>query len=193
MFSKILRRTHMYLALFLAPWVLMYTISTAEMNHRNLFPGGAPPFENAGQRKLTADVSTLPPAAAAQAILAELGMEGAHQLARPQPEGKLVILRHSALSPMRITYTPADRSAVLEKRTFRTTAFLEMMHRRRGWQHPYLLEDAWAFSVDLVIVVMVFWIVSGLWMWWELRVTRRLGALFLLGGMALFAFFLVKI
>ena len=34
MFSKVIRRTHMYVALFLAPWVLMYALSTMVMNHR---------------------------------------------------------------------------------------------------------------------------------------------------------------
>ena len=37
MFSKIVRRTHMYLALFLVPWVLMYALSTSAMNHRHFF------------------------------------------------------------------------------------------------------------------------------------------------------------
>ena len=37
---------------------------------------------------------------------------------------------------------------------------------------------------------VIFWALSGLWMWWELKVTRRLGALALAGGVALFAFFL---
>ena len=33
-FSKIVRRTHMYLALFLAPWMMGYAVSTIAMNHR---------------------------------------------------------------------------------------------------------------------------------------------------------------
>jgi hypothetical protein len=37
MISKILRRTHMYLALFLTPWMLIYALSTMAMNHRELF------------------------------------------------------------------------------------------------------------------------------------------------------------
>jgi len=32
MFAKQIRRIHMYLALFLAPWVLMYALSTMAMN-----------------------------------------------------------------------------------------------------------------------------------------------------------------
>ena len=34
MFSLLLRRAHMYLALFLFPWMLMYALSTLAMNHR---------------------------------------------------------------------------------------------------------------------------------------------------------------
>ena len=37
MFSKVVRRTHMYLALFLFPWMLMYALSTLAMNHRAIF------------------------------------------------------------------------------------------------------------------------------------------------------------
>ena len=37
MISRILRRTHMYLALFFGPWVLMYSLSTMTMNHREFF------------------------------------------------------------------------------------------------------------------------------------------------------------
>lgn len=37
MFSKFLRQTHMYLALFLAPWILLYTLSTIAMTHREAF------------------------------------------------------------------------------------------------------------------------------------------------------------
>lgn len=47
--------------------------------------------------------------------------------------------------------------------------------------------------MDLVIVAMLFWVLSGLWMWWELKVTRRLGAIFIFGGIALFGFFLLTI
>ena len=33
MFSKLVRRTHMYLALFLTPWMAGYAASTLLMNH----------------------------------------------------------------------------------------------------------------------------------------------------------------
>ena len=40
---------------------------------------------------------------------------------------------------------------------------------------------------------MIFWVLSGLWMWWELKVTRVLGALFMLGGASLFVFYLATL
>ena len=72
-------------------------------------------------------------------------------------------------------------------------AFLERMHRRRGFQHAYALEDTWAVSVDLVIATMVFWAGSGVWMWWEMKKTRALGFAFGLAGFVLFALFLAAI
>ncbi len=33
MTSKLLRRIHLYLALFLTPWIRMYAVSTFAMNH----------------------------------------------------------------------------------------------------------------------------------------------------------------
>ena len=37
MFSRFVRRTHMYLGLALFPWMLMYALSTLVMNHRAMF------------------------------------------------------------------------------------------------------------------------------------------------------------
>jgi hypothetical protein len=50
-----------------------------------------------------------------------------------------------------------------------------------------------AVSVDLVIVALVFWAVSGVWMWWDMRATRLWGAVSLLAGVALFVGFLVTL
>ncbi len=48
-------------------------------------------------------------------------------------------------------------------------------------------------TVDLVIAGMVFWVLSGLWMWWEMKVTRKTGALALATGAGLFLLFILVI
>jgi len=197
MLSKVLRRTHMYLALFLFPWVLMYALSTLAMNHRGLFAekygSGPVPFEK--ERELVYDgffpenpeLRTI-----AQQILTSVGLDGAHGVSR-RKDGAIVINRNDLLTPRRLTYSPANQTLVIEKMQRRTNAFLERFHRRRGYATGYRLDTVWAISVDLVIIAMMFWVLSGLWMWWELKVTRRLGLSAILGGLGMFALYLLTL
>lgn len=198
MFSKLIRRIHMYLALFLIPWILIYALSTMAMNHREFFKRfyGENPVQFEKEAELVYH-GTFPsdatPKQAAVQILRNLNREGAFSV-QGRPDGeRLTIFRQHPISPQRIIYSPSDHKLVIEKQVFNSPSFLERMHRRRGFQHDYGLEDAWAVSVDLMIVAMVFWGLSGLWMWWELRATRSWGVLCLIAGIALFAFFLFTI
>ena len=75
----------------------------------------------------------------------------------------------------------------------RPNAFLERFHRRRGYATGYALDTVWAVSVDLFIVAMVFWVLSGLWMWWEMKVTRRFGLTSLVAGVGVFALYLLTL
>lgn len=194
MLSKVLRRTHMYLALFLAPWVLVYTFSTFVMNHREWFRGhNAPPPAFEKEREFTYDGSfpdDAKPRDVGFQLLQSLEMDGAFQANRRPRDGVIVVNRMDPVRPVRLTYDPAAKKVVIERQVFESAAFLERMHRRRGYQHDTLLEDLWAFSVDLFILTVIFWAASGLWLWWEMKLTRKVGALFLAGGVALFAFFL---
>ena len=70
---------------------------------------------------------------------------------------------------------------------------LERFHRRRGYATGYALDTVWAVSVDLVILAMVVWAGSGLWMWWEMTTTRRSGAGALAVGVGLFTFYLATL
>lgn len=192
-FGVFLRRTHMYLGLFLAPWMLMYALSTVVMNHRTLFRGGAAGFEKENEQTWA---GTLPdsatPAEIAARILSDLRLEGTHTV-NAAPGGRITIVRQDPITPRRIVFTPADRKLVVEKQAFRMPAFLERLHRRRGYAPAFPLQSAWAFSVDLAIAALVFWAASGIWLWWEMRKTRFLGAFFGLAGCAVFAYFLFTI
>jgi hypothetical protein len=198
MFSKVLRRTHMYLALFLTPWMLMYALSTIVMNHRDFFReyygGGLMRYEKEREQTYT---GTFPadarPRMVAEQILSDLDLDGAYRVQGRLDRGRITIFRHDPVTPSKIIYTPENGKLRIERAVFRSPTVLVGLHHRRGYQHEYALEDTWGFSVDLVIVAMVFWVASGLWMWWELKVTRRWGALCLAAGIGLFGFFLITI
>jgi hypothetical protein len=116
-----------------------------------------------------------------------MGMDGTFN-ANKRGEN-IVVMRQDPLAPRRITLSP-DKKVVVEKMAWDTSSFLEHMHRRRGYQQPFPADNIWAASVDLFNTAVVFWILSGLWMWWEMKLTRGYGALCFFGGLTLFAIFL---
>lgn len=197
MFSKVLRRTHMYLALFLTPWVLMYALSTLAMNHHHIFENWydhQPPAWTL-DREIPYTVDFPPEATrwiVAEQILTDLGMVGAHNT-RGNLDNQITITRRYTGSPQRIIYTPEQKTLRIETQEFRTNVFLEQMHRRRGYNTKYLSDDLWAITVDIFILSTVLWAASGLWMWWELKVTRKWGAICMGSGVVIFAFFLFTI
>jgi hypothetical protein len=197
MFSQFVRRSHLYLALFLSPWLLMYALSTMAMNHRGFFVerhGGGPVLFHP-ERELAYDgvfSAEAAPRDIARQVLASLGLEGAHTANR-RADGTIVINRQDLTTPRRITYTPADSRLVIEKMEPRAHALLERFHRRRGYETGYTLDTAWAVTVDLTIAAMILWAASGLWMWWEMKATRRAGAVAGLAGLAVFALYVFTI
>ena len=187
-FGKLLRRVHMYLGLFLVPWMLMYALSTMAMNHRGLFrkDAGAAAFQKESEQIYTGVIS-------ADAILDHLKLEGTHTVTAAPGGARITIMRQDAVTPRRIVFTPADGKLVVEKQEFHMPAFLERLHRRRGYQPSFPVQNLWAFSVDLIIAAMVFWAASGIWLCWEMKKTRFWGFALGLAGCAVFGFFLFTI
>ena len=157
--SLIVRRTHMYLALFLFPWMLMYALRTPAMNHRAFFVEkyGSGPAVYEKDREFGYDAAVpedIELRTISRQILAEAGLDGAHGVTR-RKDGAIVITRNDLATPRRLTYTPSTQTVLVEKMPHRANAFLERFHRRRGYATGYALDTVWAVSVDLVIVAMV--------------------------------------
>lgn len=181
----------MYLALFLAPWMIGYALSTIAMNHR--MPRPTTFIKEREQRYPNTFEPGTPPREIARQILVDLHLEGAFGVQGPAPDGHLTINRQGMLSPRRITFTPQDRRIVVERMELETSGFLNRFHRRRGYQQPYTADLAMAISVDAVIIAMVFWALSGLWMWWEMRATRWWGLACTVTGAGIFTLFVLTI
>lgn len=191
-FSKLNRRTHMYLALFLMPWMLGYAVSTIAMSHR--WTGGQQTFVLEGERSYQTEFGPgTPPGEIGRQILEELDLEGAFGVQGPSPDGRLTINRQDLVTPRRIVYVPAEKKVVVERAEFHAGGFLNRFHRRRGYQQPYAADRMMAVAVDLVIVAMVLWAASGLWMWWEMRATRWWGIAAAASGIAIFVLLVLAV
>jgi hypothetical protein len=194
--SRLIRRIHMFTGLFLAPWMLMYALSTLVMTHRDFvvsfYPSKSPPM--IAERELDYSRSfpaTAPREEIAVQILRDVGLEGNHYVSGGRNGKPLVVNRAHALNTRRITFDPANHKIVIQREAFRALTFLERMHRRRGYDHPYVPDDMWGFTVDVAVAAMVFWSLSGVWLWWELKPTRTWGTFSAASGFALFAIFLI--
>jgi hypothetical protein len=187
----------MFTGLFLAPWMLIYALSTLVMTHReyvaSFYPTKNPPMvierELDYSRSFPADLAR---EQIGQQILSDLDLDGTFYVSGGREGKPLVVHRQHALTPQRVTFDASKSKITLEREQFRALNFLERMHRRRGY-NPYALENTWGFTVDVAVVTMMFWSLSGIWLWWELKTTRRWGGLFWLAGLASFAVFLFLI
>jgi hypothetical protein len=61
-----------------------------------------------------------------------------------------------------------------------TRRFLTRLHLAHGYPGGQNAKWFWAVVVDAMAFVMVFWGVSGLFMWWQLKATRAAGLIVLL-------------
>lgn len=188
----------MYLALFLTPWLIIYALSGLVLNHGRLFAGPdghlAQPFEKVEEREYKAafskdaDVRVI-----GSQILEDLGLSGTFNTQGGLHQPKLVINRHGAFAAHRITYFPEQGRLLVEKQTFNTPTFLNRAHFRHGYGQPYASSMVWAVVVDLVVVALLFWVLSGIWMWWEIKPARLWGAVFGLMGFGIFGVLLATI
>ncbi len=196
--SKLIRRIHLYLALFLTPWMLIYALSGLVLNHgaavRAFYGGSFGQFEKVEERPYSAVFSTDADARVIGAqILDHLGLTGTFHVQGQPSSPRLVIVRNAPFAVHRITYVRAENRLLLEKQVFSAPVFLNRAHFRHGYEQPFLPAKVWAFVVDLAVAGMLFWAVSGLWMWWEIRPARLTGALVALAGCGLFAVLLFTI
>ena len=69
-------------------------------------------------------------------------------------------------------------------RSFTLRSLLLRLHVSRGYPGETGVRTIWAIIVDIMSALMIFWALSGLIMWWQLRPTRRAGMIALVAGIA---------
>jgi len=121
------------------------------------------------------------------ALLAELGL----------PEGEIFTGRRTPTlqfqadidgEPYVLNYNLGNGAVALVADAARpemdTKSFMQRLHLSRGYAPHWNVEWLWALIVDAMFLSMVFWGVSGLLMWWQIKRTRLLGSGFLVASLA---------
>lgn len=197
-FSHLNRRLHLYLALSLLPWFLMYAASSYAFSHSQYFDArddakGLPMWTARFERAYDIDIPAegdLRPLGAR--MMADNGIQGSFGVYRQSPN-QLNVYVYTFLHSVQLKYFIQEKKLIAEDRRFRFDHFLTGMHARGGFEQPGFLDKFWGVAIDLVCLGLLLWIATGLYMWSQLRAHRGWGWLALLGGCASFGFFLYRL
>ena len=191
-FDKINRRTHLYLGLFLMPWLFMYGASSFILIHQSWFrlekpPEWEPLFERTYSRPAPVQGSNNEPElrAAAQQILKDCHLEGAFWVDKPNPD-TVHIDRFSFQDSISLTYAIKDQKLTAKRQRMKPSQVVVRMHFRGGYLQPTLGDKVWGLLVDVACVGIIFWVASGLVMWWRLPAFRWWGGVAVAGGLGTF-------
>ncbi len=192
----ILRRTHLYLGMLLIPWLLVFGLSTFMFNHGDSFHPLRPadpqfvPLWEKGYTLPRPITDTNLREVAAQ-LLADNGLRGA--FGARQQGNVLNITLQNFLEPTKLTYNLNTKQLRAEKKKFAWVEVLQRLHFRAGYNGSSLLANVWPVIVDVFCVTMLIWILTGLYLWWKIRVSRRWGWITIGGGMLTMALLLATL
>jgi hypothetical protein len=183
-FLLFVRRLHLYLGLFLLPWVVLFGVSSYPFNHPRPVQ---PKWTVVLDRPYTLEV---PPGAdlrtIGQRIHSDAGFSGGFYV--NQPNAKRINVQHPDFRhPTRIAYFVEEKRLLAERREFVGSQFLTSMHARNGYELDSFWDTVWAVLVDVTCVAFLVWIASGLVMWWMLPGSRSWGWVALGAGALTFA------
>ena len=182
----ITRDLHLYLGLFIAPFVLVFSISVFFLVHA-WSPGANEP---AGPKRVVSDVA-LPAdlenlggrarVDALQIVLAEIGLRG--EIGYVGHNVNKRTLRFPVVVPGRETSVEIDlaaRTAAISQRDTGLGDALVALHKSPG---PHLVDirmnwlpmGVWRWLADGTVYLLFFISISGVYLWAVLRAERRIG------------------
>ena len=129
----------------------------------------------------------------ARTLLTEAGVDSTSFGTYRQSPTQINVYAYSFWKSTQLKYYVDQKKLTVEDRRFRWDHFLTGMHARGGFDHEGALALSWSVVVDLVVVAMIVWIASGLYMWWELPGQRRWGWLAIVAGSASFLIFTLRL
>lgn len=196
-FDLINRRLHLYLGLFLLVFFIRMGITTIFLVHHFNFKEvykDTPQWVVRSEQpyKLAiSDDSDLRQLAAK--VIKDVGIkEGPFGVSRQGKNKQRLNIRVGDFwSTTRLTYFIDKEQLRIEDKPFRWDHFIHKFHLLHGYGQESFLSDLWAFLLDVLCVGMIFWCVSGIYMWWQLGTARLWGSVALLGGFASFTVFLL--
>lgn len=191
MLYRRLRDLHLYLGLFISPFILLFAASVFYLNHGKLDQGTQPP--PATYRDLTIPdgfdrVKGREAADRAHAILRQIGVTGEIGFLRyVANERHLIFPVSRAGSEATIDVDLDARTATVTRRSMGLWESLSYLHKMPGPHNVAIRGNwigtrAWRVLADTTIYLLLFISVSGIYLWWAITAERRIGLALLTAG-----------
>ena len=186
-----MRKLHLWTGLFLVPWMIIYAASALFINHPilNKVAGSGPPkWKQLRTIDFTPDDSfPADPKAQAARIVELVDLEGAHRIQGKPNANQLTVFRISGAGHYRIVWNKRQHKIVVARQDpFSAVRLVHFLHFRAGFRQRYPAFITWAFVVDAVVLSILLWVVSGVYLWARMPKVRVSGAICLGAGLALF-------
>ncbi|MDA0747821.1 MAG: PepSY-associated TM helix domain-containing protein [bacterium] len=187
-----MRDLHLYLGLFVSPFVLLFAVSTLFLNHATI-PAGSVGEKRTVPVEIPEGLEKLEEA---QAIQRQVGVPGEiNYISRRK--GFLVI---PVMQPGRSTTIRVDlekKIAEVEEEDRGILGALLYLHKSPGPHNVdirgnWVFTHAWRWLVDVTVCMVIFLSISGIYLWAVLRRERTIG-LVLMGAGCISFFALVAV
>ena len=192
-FYRLTRDLHLYLGLFISPFVLVFSVSVFFLVH-SWIPKLAP--ETASTRVASAlalppdlpKLSGRPLVDALKPILEKMNVPGEIGFVRRMvKEEKLIIPVSIPGRATTVTINLASREATIVTRETGLADALVTLHKFPGGHGPdirmnWFYMKAWRWFADATVYLTLFITVSGIYLWYVLRAERKIGFILLFAG-----------
>lgn len=195
MFYRWLRDLHLYVGLFISPFVLLFAASVFYLNHGALIPGGEPPHDTYRDLTIPDGFDRLKGREAvdrARAILPQVGVAGEIGYLRYVAKDRHLIFPVTRAGTEATVDVDLDaRTATVTRRPMNLWESISYLHKMPGPHNVALRGNwvgtqAWRVFADATIYLILFISLSGLYLWWAIKAERRIGIALLAGGAATF-------
>lgn len=190
------RDLHLYLGLFISPFLLLFAGSVFFLNHAKVAPAQWSRVEAVHNLRVPDNLGQLrgrDAAAAAREILRQLGLRGEVGFTRFASRTRRFFF--TVTTPgfeANVDVDAAAGTATVSSRTLGIWERLAYLHKMPG---PHNVEirgnwgptRAWGVLADATIYMTLFITLSGVYLWWSLRAERRVGLAMLSAGVATLA------
>ncbi|MEP7000304.1 MAG: PepSY-associated TM helix domain-containing protein [bacterium] len=200
-FYRWTRDLHLYLGLFVSPFVLVYAVSAIQFNHTLMPWGGVSNAEVAREERVVRVVvsDSKNSLEIARQVRQQIDVRGEIGYVRRKAGSREV--RFPIETPGHVTTVDVDLSAgtaTIQQRSTGVWDGLTYLHKMPGPHNAtvrgnWLVTRFWGWTADVAVYLILFLTASGVYLWTVLRADRRTGMAFLGAGLLSFVAIIVAI